>query len=662
MRNKQTDVFQTFRRADQFHQKGDLNKAGRLYGEILAVQPSHFDALHRLGVLRYQQARNTEALDYIDAALKVAPDDVVALSNLGLVQASLGRPEAALGSYDRALALKPDHADALIRRGNALRDLRRAAEALESYDRALAFRPDYVWALNNRGLVLMDLRRPADALASYDRALALKPDYAEVLNNRGNALRDLDRLAEALASYDRALAVRPDFALALNNRGVALRDLNRPAEALADHDRALGLEPDYAEAHNNRASALKDLDRPAEALASYDRALALKPDYAAASDNKGILLTELGRFEEASSAIEWAIALAPARVRSYYNLTQCKRLAPDDPHFSAMEDLARDLPSLAVDEQIDLHFALGKALSDVGDHAESFRRLLGGNTLKRKRTVYDEAATLDVFERTRAVFSEQLMRSAEGLGEPSAVPLFIVGMPRSGTTLVEQILASHPAVFAAGETDEFARALIELERDVGGAPRFPEAVLRMSGQQFRQLGSNYIRRLTTVAPAARRITNKTPENFRFIGLIRLALPNARIIHARRDPMDTCLSCFSKLFAGNLPYTYDLAELGRYYRAYEALMAHWRSVAAQDVMLDVQYEDVVADLEGQARRIVAHCGLDWDARCLDFHLTERSVRTASATQVRQPIYSSSVGRWRAYEPFLFPLIDGLNPQR
>jgi sulfotransferase family protein len=250
------------------------------------------------------------------------------------------------------------------------------------------------------------------------------------------------------------------------------------------------------------------------------------------------------------------------------------------------------------------------------------------------------------------VFTGELMRSHEGRGERSCVPVFILGMLRSGTTLVEQILASHPKVFGAGEVDDFNKVIAALH--------FPEVVSLMSGEQLRQLGASYVGGIRVAAPVVERITNKSPGNFRFTGLIHMMLPNARIIHTRRDPIDTCLSCFSKLFVGNHPYAYDLEELGRYYRAYEALMAHWRSVLPPNVMLEVQYEEVVADLEGQARRIVAHCGLEWDALCLAFHQTERPVRTASATQVRQPIYKSSVGRWRAYEPFLGPLLAELKP--
>jgi hypothetical protein len=247
------------------------------------------------------------------------------------------------------------------------------------------------------------------------------------------------------------------------------------------------------------------------------------------------------------------------------------------------------------------------------------------------------------------------MQAKRGWGNYSRVPIFIVGMPRSGSTLLEQILASHSRVFGAGEINDFAKSAASLP---GVSEDFPESVLILSDNELRHLGRRYVNSVTAKVPGVIRITDKMLSNFAYIGLIHLALPNARIIHACRDPVDTCLSCFSILFGDDQPYTYDLAELGRYYRAYERLMRHWRAVLPEGVMLDVCYEDVVANLERQARRLIGHCGLEWEDRCLEFHQTPRPVHTASVTQVRQPIYHDSVGRWRPYRDLLRPLLDTL----
>jgi tetratricopeptide (TPR) repeat protein len=634
---------------------GRLDEALASFDRAIALQPDFAFAHNNRGVALSELGRCDEALAHYDKAIALRPDYAEAHNSRGLALSDLRRFEEALASFDNAIALKPDFAPAYGNRAFALRELRRFDEALANCDKAIALRPDNAPAYCNRGIALRDLRRFDEALASYDQAIGLRADYPLAYGDRGIVLAELRRFDEALASFDRAIALQPDYAMAYGNRGLVLAELRRFDEALASHDKALALRPDYAEALNSRGNALRDLNRPEEALASFDRALAVKPDFSDACGNKGILLLELGRIEEARSAIEAAIRLDPRRARLYHVLTKSKRVERGDSCLQAMEEMARDSPSLDASEQIYLHFALSKAFADVGDRERSFKSLLEGAELKRRQIVYDEAAALEALERTEAGFTAELARRHEGAGEPSSLPIFIVGMPRSGTTLVEQILASHPKVFGAGEISDFDQALREVGAAVAPGRRFPEIVSLMSAGDLRRLGANYVGRLRAAAPTAERIANKEVSNFRHVGLIHLALPNARVIHVRRDPIDTCFSCFSKLFVQDqAPYSYDLRELGRYYRAYEALMAHWRRVLPQSAMLEAQYEDVVGDLEGQARRIVAYCGLEWDARCLDFHRTQRHVRTASLAEVRQPIYASSVGRWRAYEAFLEPL--------
>jgi hypothetical protein len=283
---------------------------------------------------------------------------------------------------------------------------------------------------------------------------------------------------------------------------------------------------------------------------------------------------------------------------------------------------------------------------------------MAGNALKRGQIEYDEAVTLGKLARSRAVFTPELIGRLHGLGDPSPQPVFIVGMPRSGTTLVEQILASHPMVHGAGELKTMNDVVLTVRGPDGNTIPYPEFVPSLDPAALKAIGARYVALLRELAPQGERVTDKMPSNYYFVGLIHLALPNARIIHTMRDPVDTCISCFSKLFTAEQNHTYDLGELGRYYRRYERLMAHWRRVLPAGRMLDVRYEDVVADLESQARRIIDYCGLPWDDRCLSFHQTDRPVRTASATQVRQPIYSSAVGRWKVYEKFLGPLLDEL----
>jgi hypothetical protein len=322
--------------------------------------------------------------------------------------------------------------------------------------------------------------------------------------------------------------------------------------------------------------------------------------------------------------------------------------------------LAANSAALSIADQTHLHFALAKAYESLAQPETAFRHLLDANRLKRQQLVYDEAGTLGIMNRLRDLIDSDFIRTHEGGGDPSALPIFIVGMTRSGTTLIEQILASHPQVFGAGELQLFDQMAGAIRNLLPGVPAFPEMMQGMSAEHFRLLAALYLDGIGRHAPGALRITDKMTVNFLFVGLIHLVLPNATIIHAVRDPIDTCVSCFSVHFTKAHEHTYDLAELGRYHRHYQALMAHWHQVLPPGRIMDVRYEELVGDPEGVARRIVDHCGLAWDPRCLDFHRNGRPVRTASATQVRKPIYKDSVARWRKYEAFLGPLLAELAP--
>ena len=617
------DPLQALRRAVQFHQQGRLDQAEPLYRAILDAQPNSFDANYLFGVLRVQQGRNHEALDLVGAALKANSHSASAHATLGTALERLGRLEAALASYNQAVAIKPD----------------------------------YVQALFDRANVLIALQRPEAALASFDRAVALAPNHAEALNNRGLALLAVKRPEAALASFDRALKIKPGFVAALNNRAVALLALKRPDAALASLDQALASGHESLDGLNNRALALTRLKRPLAALASYERALAQAPANAEALDGKAALLVELGRFAEARETIDAAIALAPRRARPYFNLTQLPGVASDDARLQAMEDLARDMSSLAASEQIDLNFALAKVYADRADYERSFRRLAQGNAVKREATGYDETAALGLFRRVGEVFTGEAMRALEGAGDTSTTPVFILGMPRSGTTLVEQILASHPKVFGAGELDDFEERSPTSGAKSGASLNFPEMFAAATGEDMRRLGAIYLQRIGAAASRAKQVTDKRRgTSSALVSSIAPYPTHASSTRAaiRSTPAFLLLATV-RLEPALCLQPWRTRSMLSCLRSADVALA--RSVAA-GAMLEVQYEEVVADLEGQARRIVAYCGLEWDARCLDFHRTERQVRTASVSQVRQPIYKSSVGRSRAYKAFLGPLREAL----
>jgi tetratricopeptide (TPR) repeat protein len=677
-----------FERAVALQREDRLDQAGALYEALLELDRHHVGSLHNLALIRARQGRLGEAASLLRHALDRRPEEPVAQLSLGSVLQAMGRHAESMACFERAVALAPDLAAAHYDLGNALLALGRASEALASFDRALALEPDAAAVLSARGNALQALGKTAEAILCHEHALALRPDYAPAHNNlatalaalgntekahdhyvealalsagdadlhvnRGKALHRLGRDEEAIAEYERALALKPDDADALNDLGNALQSLGRHADAAERYTAALALRPEFAAAHSNLGNSLHALDRHDEAIAQYHAALAARPDNAVAANNLGTALRELGRLAEARRAFERALAIAPDQASFHLNLAEVKRFVAGDAQLPALEALARRLEALPRQQQIELHFAVAKARADLGDHAAAFRHLQQGNALKRTDIAYDEGAMLSLLARIATVFTPELMRSKGGLGAASEVPVFIIGMPRSGTSLVEQILASHPAVFGGGELIEFTALASETVAD------FPEGIPAMEGGALAALGRRYLASLAARAPAAaRRVTDKLPANFLLAGLIRLALPRARIIHVRRDPIDTCWSCFQTLFTAGQPFAYDLGELGRYWRAYDALMTHWRAVLPAEAMLELRYEDLVTDLAGEARRLVAYCGLEWNAACLEFHRTQRTVRTASATQVRQPIYQSSIGRWRDYTAELRPLVDALS---
>jgi Flp pilus assembly protein TadD len=501
--------------------------------------------------------------------------------------------------------------------------------------------------------------RYQDANRVLSEALRAQPQDPRLWNLAGASAQALDKLDAAEQCYRRSVTVAPDFAEGHYNLGLLLQRRERLPEAIAAYREALRHAPRHAQALAHLGDALGKMDQAQEAARCCEQAIAIDPGYARAHHNLGRAYAQLGRFDEAHQAMRQAIALAPPQEQARYcmSLAYAKRFIADDPDLAPMEALAPAIDTLPPQARMHLHYALGKAYGDLGRHEASFSHLLAANREKRRTTQYDEALELAQLRRVQEVFTPALMTKHKNTGCPTPLPIFILGMPRSGSTLAEQILASHPQVYGAGECEEF-RAVAEALRLPDGRRALFDGVAELAGKDFLQLGEAYLRRLSARAPQAPRIVDKTLNNFLYTGLIHLALPQARIIHCRRDAVDTCLSCFSHLFGGHLDFTYDLAELGRFWRAYDGLMAHWRRVLPPGVMLELQYEEVVEDLEGQARRLLDHCGLEWHEACLSFHQTERSVRTASLSQVRQPLYRSSVRKWQAYGELLRPLLDAL----
>jgi tetratricopeptide (TPR) repeat protein len=406
--------------------------------------------------------------------------------------------------------------------------------------------------------------------------------------------------------------------------------------------------------------ALKSEDVPGT-ISLLRRAVASDPGNARYHCDLASIYRLGGQLDEARREFETAISINPRDPDFYYELSLIKKFAAGDPLVESMEGLLRTGAGLPYMVQVRLRYALAKAYDDMGRVDDSFRHLSQGNALKRSQVspaVWDEARNVQLFDRLRAVFDRALLEARVGGGYRSDLPVFIVGMPRSGTTLVEQILSSHPAVFGAGELSDLAKQVEALRAGSDRTLRYPDCVPALSDRELQAFGRTYVVGLRRRARNAIRITDKALGQVFYLGLIHLALPEARIIYVKRNPIDSCLSCFSTLFTEGWECTYELGELGRFYARYASLMQYWRELLPPDRFLEVSYEAVVADLETEARRLVAFCGLDWDPACLAFHEAERPVLTASAQQVRQPIYQTSRGRAERYRAHLGRLIVAL----
>lgn len=686
-------VQQALAYAEQQHKAGNRAKAENILRQLLTQRPKQPEALHALAILAHEGGRTDVAAQLVARALDVNPNVGLYQSNIAEMYRLLGKPELAVHHGKIALGLRPDHADTYNNLGIAYFDTGDYEMAAKHYEHALRLRPAFPEAFSNLGNAQRQTKKLPDAEANYRRAIALKPGYAEAYNNLGSALRDMERHEESEVAYRKAISLRPGYVDAMCNLILSLKDLKKydeglavaeqvirikpdsadalcyagaihieqknPEKALALINRSLAIEPNKPETLNMLGRAHFESGNAEKAVEVYQRAISLKPTLSDSYNNMGNALKELGRFTEALAAFDKALELAPDSYGAYVNLVDTKKFTTsDDRHLVAMEAYKASFDTMPEEKRMHLHFALGKAYDDLKRYDDAFENLVQGCQRKRASISYNEDEVLGYFERIKNVVTRDVITSFEGKGVDSKLPIFVLGMPRSGTTLVEQIIASHPRVKGAGELKDLSDTINSVRDSKGNVAPFPELLPVINGDELQKIATAYLRRLQAHAPGAERITDKMPSNFYFAGLIHLAMPNAKIIHTNRNPVDTCVSCFSKLFAGEQSQTYDLAELGRYYRAYSGLMDHWRDVLPKGALLDVVYEDVVADTEGQARRILDFCGLEWDPKVLNFHKNERPIKTASASQVRKPIYSSSVARWRNYESHLGPLLKEL----
>lgn len=594
----------------------------------------------------------SEARLYADKALKLHVGSASALEIHADILMLEGMPGEAVKTYRQAQALRPDP-DALEKKiGHARYRMNR----MRPKDGTRGAKVRYPDEMARAGQLERD-GKGAEAEDIYRSILRRDPNHIEAIRHLAAIASRHEKYREAQIFLGQAVKVAPDYARVWLELSVAQLSDDQLEEAIESARKVVELAPNSAEGHLALGNALARADWPEQAAEAYRAALQAESGHAGAFSGLGQQLKTIGRQAEAIQVYRDSIKSDPMNAEPYWSLANMKTFRFEDHDLKVMKSMldSADLPEQSA---VQLCNALGFAYENRQDYDQAFHYFSAGNSRQRASLHYDPVETEVTTDRHLNVFSHSFLEQRDRLGANDAAPIFIVGLPRSGSTLLEQILASHSEVDGTHELSDLGAVAHSLPLR-SAQQRFPENLSELGDHVWSKLGEAYIERTLKYRRGAPRFIDKNPNNFFYVGLIRLILPNARIINARRHPMDSCFGSYKQLFAKGQPFTYDLTEIGEYYIQYQRLMDHWHRVMPGFV-LDVQYEDVVGDIEAQVRRILDFCGLSFEPSCVEFHKTERAVKTASSEQVRQPIYSSSVNLWRRYQSHLDELSEVLEP--
>ena len=611
---------------------GQLEEAKNIYEDILQKFSKNKKALSELQLL--VGGRSVEPREPPSKQLQ----PIITLFTQGQLQQTLSAATQMLESFPNSVILYN-----IIGSSNA--GLMQFDAAINSYKQALKIKPDYAEVYYNMGIALRDKGDPEAAIDSYKQALKIKPDYAEAYNNMGNALKDKRSSVAAIDSYKQALKIKPDYAEAYYNMGSTLDEIGELEAAIDSYKQAIKVKPDYADAYNNMGSALRDKGDPEAAIDSYKQALKIKPDYAEAYYNMGISLNDKGDTESAINSYNQALKIKPNYAEVYKNISYLKRYKERDENFIKMQSLCLDRGSS--DEQLcHLNFALSKASEDLNEIEQSFNYLKMGNEIRTKIISYDIKQDIELFRQLKKAYPSIALQSTVETSELK--PIFILGMPRSGTTLVEQVVSSHSKVTGAGE-------LIYVSRFGRSIAR---GLIKPNDQIILGFKKRYIEALKLRSDVKSIVTDKMPHNFLYVGLIFSAFPDAKVIHVNRNPAATCWSNYKHYFTTKgLGYSYDLDDTVAYFGLYKDLMQFWLDHYG-DQIYNLNYEDLTINQDAETRKLIHYLELKWEDDCLSPQKNKRAVQTASQQQVRQKIYQDSSQQWCKFKPYLNGAFDKL----
>jgi tetratricopeptide (TPR) repeat protein len=635
---------------------GDLDEAEQLCRRALVSFERDPNLLCLMGEICLKQHRPQEAQSWFGRVLKQFPAYPRALEGTGKALLAEKKARKAVAFLQRAARALPDRVSTHLALGRALLMAGQAAEADVAVKRALELDPGR--AVVSRAAEALVEGRMDEAERMLREHLATEPDDPIAMRLLAQIAMDSNHRRAALRLLRRTVEIAPDFVLAWNNLADLYMKEERFEQALEAVQRALDLEPELPHSWVVRGNILSRAQRHEEALAVYDQALTFSPAHSGALSSRGHVLKTIGRTDEAIATFKQCIRLHPGFGEPYWSLANLKTISFDPDEVAVMEQqVARD--ELPDESRVNMLYALGKHHENQQDYEAAYICYRRGADLRRGHESYDPVHNQVVHDRNIEVFSAEFLTERAGWGDPDDAPILIVGLPRSGSTLIEQILASHSMVEGTMELPDLGRCIREVSRARKDRVEYPEAVRDLTGQDALALGQRYIRTTQRYRNGKPHFIDKMPNNFSNLGFLHLILPHAKVINARRHPLDSCLGSFKQLFYKGQSFTYDFFELGQYYLQYQRIMDHWHQVLPGKV-LDVHYEDMVRDQEGQTRRLLDYLGLPFEEQCLRYWETRRPINTASSEQVRRPIYTQGVNFWRHYEHHLGELIEILEP--
>jgi tetratricopeptide (TPR) repeat protein len=645
-----------FQQAQKFLQTGEAESAEAVCAGALDRYPEDANFLCLSARALVKLERFDEASARIERALSIFPEFERAYEVRGELLLAKGELPAAAEAFQQAVNLNPKRQQTRMKLGQVFMRLGRAEEARALKGEIMEFSQDNKDIAKAAELEKEEKLDEAERL--YRQILTRDPDNVSAMRLWAGLGIKQKRYADAEVILKQAVEVAPGFSRAWTDLVTVQYEQEKFADSIKSAKRLIKLEPRVPNGHLLLASAFAAAGHHQDAVESFDNALEIAPDHVGALCGKGHVYRTIGDQDGAIAAFRRSIKANPLFAEPYWGLANLKTFRFEDSEVEDMLALVGDV-RIPPEGQVELNNALGLEFDGRGEYDRAFEFIDRGNKLRREQEFYDRVENEETIDNLIEAFPQQFLEDKYGYGDPDPAPIFIVGLPRSGSTLIEQILSCHSKVQGTHELRDLAMTIRSMGKKCRSGARYPMYMPKVDKDGFKSAGGEYVERTRRHRESHPFFTDKNPNNFTHVGLLHLILPNAKIINARRHPLDSCFSSFKQLFAKGQPFTYDLIELGEYYLQYQRLMDHWHAVLPGKV-LDVHYEEVVADLEGQVKRILEYCELEWEESCLRFHESSRPVKTASSEQVRLPIYSSSVNTWRHYETHLGALIEVLEP--